>query len=102
MTIQNYLIVENDVVTNTVSWDGNTQTWTPPLGSIVLIQAITPTMIWQAVVVDNKVTNYVLVQFIGAGNIGFTWDGTVLTTNEPKPAIPTIPTQPNSTGTQSA
>jgi hypothetical protein len=28
---------------------------------------------------------------MGQGQIGFTWDGTILTTNEPKPPIPTPP-----------
>ena len=86
---QNYLIIENNVVTNVVWWDGDTSIWTPPAGSIALIQATTPAMVWQAVIVDKVVTDFVLVEQLGAGSIGFTWDGTVLTTNEPKPAIPT-------------
>jgi hypothetical protein len=99
MTIQQYFVVEENVVTNSVIWDGNTQTWTPPADATMLISATTPAMIWEAVVVDNKVTDYILVKQIGAGNIGFTWDGFVLTTNQPKPAIPV---QPVTTGTQSA
>jgi hypothetical protein len=90
MAIQNYLIVENNIVTNDVVWDGNTETWQPPTDSTQLIQNTTPAMIWESVVVDNKITDYVLVEQIGAGAIGFTWDGSILTTDQPKPAIPPI------------
>ena len=85
---QNYLIIESNVVTNICIWNGDTTQWTPPTGSIALVQATTPSMIWQLVIVDGKITDYVLTEVLGAGQIGFTWDGSVLTTNEPKPAIP--------------
>jgi hypothetical protein len=101
MTTQNYLIIENNVVTNEVVWDGNTQTWTPPINSIQLIRSITPAMVWEMVIVDRKITDYVLVEELGVSSIGFTWDGTVLTTNEPKPTIPSY-TQPITQGTQPA
>ena len=84
---QNYLIIESNVVTNVVLWDGDTTVWAPPSGSISLIQATTPALVWRAVIADNKVTDYVLVEVLGAGDIGFTWDGSVLTTNEPKPPV---------------
>ena len=87
MTINSYLIIENNVVTNDVVWDGNTQTWTPPADSIQLIQSTTPAMVWQPIYTDEKVTDWVLVEVIGVGGIGFTWNGTVLTTNQPKPEI---------------
>ena len=89
-TTQNYLIIESNVVTNICLWNGDTTQWTPPQGSIALIQATTPAMIWQAVIVDKKVTDYVLTEELGQGQIGFTWDGTVLTTNQPKPPISTV------------
>jgi hypothetical protein len=89
MTIQNYFIIENNVVTNDVVWDGNVNTWTPPANSIHLVVSTTPAMVWTPAIVDSKITDYVLTEEIGAGSIGFTWDGTVLTTNEPKPTIPT-------------
>lgn len=98
MTIQNYLIIESNVVTNCAEWDGNTQTWKPPANSIQLIQSTTPAMLWQF---NTDKTDYILVEFIGAGDIGFTWDGTVLTTNQPKPAMPT-PTQISASGLQNA
>jgi len=84
MTTQNYLIIENNVVTNVVFWDGNTQDWTPPSDSIQLIQATTPAMVW--IGNDANPPVYTLTQIIGAGAIGFTWNGTVLTTNQPQPS----------------
>jgi hypothetical protein len=95
MTTQNYLIVENNVVTNLVVWDGNTQTWTPPANATMLVTATTPAMVWEATVVDGVITAWNLVKEMGAGNIGFTWNTTtqVLTTNDPKPTP---------TGTQTA
>lgn len=99
MTIQTYLIVETNIVTNSISWDGNTQDWTPPAGATMLVQATTPAMVWKAVVVEGKITDYVLAEVLGAGDIGFTWDGTDCITNEPKP---TTPVQPTTIGTVSA
>jgi hypothetical protein len=99
---QNYLIVEKNVVTNCVLWNGDTTQWTPPVGSIALIQATTSAMVWQ---LDTTLTppSYVLVEQIGQGQIGFTWDGTVLTTNEPQPTPPTpAQDQPTTTGTVTA
>jgi hypothetical protein len=88
MTTQNYLMIEINVVTNVVVWDGNTQTWTPPSDATMLVQSTTPAMVWESVIVDGKITDYVLTEQLGEAQIGFTWDGTVCTTNEPKPAIP--------------
>lgn len=82
---QNYLIIEQNVVTNNVVWDGDTTKWSPPQGSIALVQATTPAMVWFW---DANIKDYVLQEEIGQGDIGFTWDGTVLTTNEPKPEPP--------------
>jgi hypothetical protein len=96
MTVQTYLIVENNVVTNNVLWDGNVNTWQPPTDSIQLVQATTPALIWQ--VPEGQVT-HVLTEFMGIGDIGFTWDGTALTTNQPKPADYK---NPITTGTKSA
>jgi hypothetical protein len=99
MNIQNYFVVENNLVTNLVSWDGNVNTWTPPENATMLIQEDTNAMVWQPVIVDRKITDFVLTEILGAGGIGFTWDGTVLNTNEPKPPIPV---QPLTTGTITA
>ena len=88
MTTQSYLIIEANVVTNNVLWDGNPATWQPPVDSVQVVDATTPAMVWQPVLVDSKVTDWVLEEQLGAGDIGFTWNGNVLTTNEPKPSIP--------------
>jgi len=88
MTTQNYLVIENNIVTNGVVWDGNTETWTPPVNSTMLVQAETITMVWIPVVTDDKITDFVLQETVGLGSIGFTWDGSKLTTNQPKPTIP--------------
>lgn len=82
MEIQNYLILENNVVINLVVWDGNTDTWTPPENTTCLVQATTPAMIWQY----NNPT-WVLTEVMGAGQIGFTWDGVILMTNQTNPAL---------------
>ena len=93
MTVQNYLQVQNGVVTNVCLWDGDTNTWQPPADAIMLVQATTPCMVWEQIIVNGKITDYVLKEVIGAGTIDDTWDGTVLTTDLPKPAIPTtLPT----------
>ena len=84
MTTQNYLIIENNVVTNIVLWDGDTNIWQPPADSIALVQATTPAMIWVFNYTTNPYTS-TLEEVMGEGSIGFTWDGTVLTTNQPKP-----------------
>ena len=96
MTNQNYLIVETDVVTNLVIWDGDTNTWTPPADATMLVQLTTPAMVWQW-----NGTDWVLGEVIGLGNIGFTWNGSVLTTNEPKPTEPPK-IQPVAKGIQTA
>jgi hypothetical protein len=89
MTTQNYLQIQSDVVTNVIDWDGNPNTWTPPADATMLVQADTQALVWEAVIVDGKVTDYVLVEELGQGQIGFTWDTTtqVLTTNQPKPTV---------------
>lgn len=85
MTTQNYLMVNEltNVVENVCYWDGNTSTWTPPADTLMLVQATTPALIWE-LNADN--TDWVLTEVIGAGSIGFTWNGTACVTNEPKPA----------------
>jgi len=94
---QNYLIIEQNIVTNIVVWDGDTTQWTPPQGSIALVQATTPAKVWTY---DKASNTYVLTEQLGFGDIGFTWDGSVLTTNEPQPAPPKD--QPVASGTTTA
>lgn len=83
---QNYLIIEANVVVNVVIWNGDTNTWTPPQGSLALVQATTPAKLW---VLNEDKTDWVLGEVMGFGQIGFTWDGTDCITNEPKPPAPT-------------
>lgn len=88
MTTQQYLMVNQstNVVDNTCMWDGNTQTWNPPANTLMLVQATTPALIWE---LNASQTDFVLVEVLGVGQIGFVWNTTtkVLTTNEPKPTI---------------
>lgn len=73
-----------NVVDNVCEWDGNTDTWQPPQDYTMLVQATTPAMIWT---LNSDSTDYVLVEQMDEAQIGFTWDGTVCTTNEPKPQL---------------
>lgn len=87
---QNYFMVnELNVVDNLVVWDGNPDTWQPPAGYTMLVQATTPAMNWE---LDGSLTppDYVLRE-VGLGDIGYTWNGTVLMTNRPKPEFASTP-----------
>jgi hypothetical protein len=99
MTTQNYLMIQENVVTNVCFWDSNTQTWQPPQDATMLVQETTPTKIWGF---NTEQSEYVLVDSVGNAGIGFTWDGTYCTTNEPKPEINQSPAenQPTTEGTQ--
>lgn len=89
MTIQQYLMIPTatNVVDNTCLWDGDVNTWQPPSDTLMLVQANTPAMVWEQVIVEKKVTDYILVEQIGVADVGFTWDGTVCITNQPKPEV---------------
>ena len=80
-------MVQLDIVTNVVFWDGNTDTWTPPSDATMLIQSTISAMVWTPIFVDGVITDYVLTEVLGVGDIGFTWNGSVLTTNQPKPQV---------------
>jgi len=85
METQAYCMVNEvtNVVDNIVSWNGSDE-WIPPEGYLMIIQSITPAKIWNVDVYTNMVT---LVIEIGAGSIGFTWDGTYLNTNIIEPIL---------------
>lgn len=87
MTTQNYCAVNeaNNVCENICLWDGDTSTWTPPAGYLMLVQATTPAKVW---VWNSAIQAWEIGEQMGAGQIGFTWDGTYLTTNYPQPAPP--------------
>lgn len=80
--IENYLIIEQNIVTNVCVWDGDTDTWTPPEGSVWVPQATTNTKVWVFKEID-----YVLEDSIGNASIGFIWDGNYCVTNEDKPKL---------------
>ena len=88
--MNNYLIIENNLVTNICVWDGDVNSWQPPSEAITLIAETTPTKIWN---LDLELKDYVLVDSIGNASIGFTYDGSVCITNEEKPIYvePKIP-----------
>ena len=86
MTTQNYLMINTakNIVENVCVWDGDTNTWQPPVDILMLIQADIPAKVWSY---NADKTDIVLVEIMGAGGVGFTWDGTYCVTNEPKPQI---------------
>jgi hypothetical protein len=96
MSTQNYCMVdtETNVCDNICVWDGNTDTWTPPPGQLMLVQATTPAKLWDW---NNEIQQWVLQEQVGGGGVGFTWDGVALTTNEP---MPPPPVQPSVDGAQ--
>lgn len=87
MTIKNYLIIENNIVTNNVVWDGDTTKWTPPEGSIQLVTSEVLAKYWY---LDYDLTpmDWVLKEDLGFGQIGDVWDGSILTPPNPKPPMP--------------
>lgn len=78
----------SNIVENIVYWDGDVNTWQPPQGYLMLIQADIIAQVWESMITDEKITDWVLVDQLGSGQIGFTWNGSVVTTNQPKPPIP--------------
>jgi hypothetical protein len=81
---QNYLVVQDGVVTNVCVWDGNSATWTPPQGATMLVQATTPAVVW---VWNEQANDTELKEIMGVACVGFTWDGKKCTTNQPKPQV---------------
>lgn len=90
MSQQDYLMVNQatNIVDNVCVWDGNTETWQPPPGYLMLVDSTTPALIW---VFDKTLEDWVLTPEMGAGCIGFSWNGSECVTNEPKPAKPIQP-----------
>lgn len=74
-----------NIVDNVCVWDGNPDTWQPPAGYLMLIQSTTLALIWAW---DTALDDWVLTQEMGAGGIGFSWNGAECVTNEPKPPKP--------------
>lgn len=98
MTIKNYLLVQNNVVTDIVAWDGNTETWTPPEDAVLLVLSDTLSRTW---ILNADKTAYVLEDIVGWGSIGYTWDGTMVITNQLVPPAIDL-SEITTTGTQTA
>lgn len=81
------MVNPENICDNVCLWDGNPETWQPPLGYTMLIQDETPSKTW---VLDKETNQYVLTDSIGLGSVGFTWDGTFLITSEPQPVPPVV------------
>lgn len=96
MTTQNYCMVNNEtnICDNVCVWDGNPNTWTPPANYLMLVQATTPAKVWEW---DLATETWSLGIEMGEGQIGFSWDGTYLITNQVQP---TVAPQPISQGAQ--
>lgn len=94
MINQNYLIIQNNVVTNIIVWNGDTSIWTPPADSIQLVEKDTPLLLWSPVYGTDPITekqiiiDWILTQQTGFIEIGFTWNGAECITNAPKPLVP--------------
>ncbi len=100
MNTQNYCMVNltTNICDNIVLWDGNPEIWTPPEGYLMLVQVDTLARVWGW---DSDAQTWALIEEVGVGSIGFTWDGAALTTNlpEPPPKV-AAPDQPVVTGAQ--
>lgn len=85
MTNKNYLMINTttNVVDNICVWDGDMLTWSPPDHLLMLLET-TIAKVWG---LNETNTDFILISKIGAGGIGFTFDGEILTTNEEKPNI---------------
>ena len=84
----NYLLVNKNtkLTENSVEWDGNVSTWSPPDIDLTLEQSTTPSIDW---VWDAETLEWVLGETtIGNGGIGDTWNGEALI--KPKPTEPPI------------
>lgn len=86
-----------NVVDNICLWDGNLDTWQPPIDYLMLVQATTPALTW---ILNADKTDWELGQVMGAGAIGFTWNGAEVLTDQLKPAKPQP--QPTTDGLQTA
>lgn len=97
MAIQNWLMVNEttNILDNITLWDGNPETWTPPAGYLMLVEATTPAKNW----VWNDATATWVLEVSGTASIGDTWDGTYIITNDPQPVDPP-PAQPVVSGAQ--
>ena len=74
--------LSTNIVDDVCVWDGNTDTWQPPENYLLLDDEATPALTW---VLSEDQLSASLQPVLGAGAIGFIWDGNQLKTNEPNP-----------------
>lgn len=86
MTTQSYLVINTSVdpavCENITVWDGNTETWNPGENYVAVPVESTVALLWSY---QESSNSYVLVESVGAGRVGYTWDGSKLITNKPQP-----------------
>lgn len=86
MTTQSYLIINTSVdpavCENIAVWDGNTETWNPGENYVAVPADSTVALLWSY---EKSSNSFVLIESVGSGKVGYTWDGEKLTTNAPKP-----------------
>lgn len=91
MSVETYLVIDTiknpKVCDDAIMWDG-VSNWPVPTDHILVKQATTPALNWG---VNSTSTQWILVESVGTGGIGYTWDGTRLTTNQPMPTTPPTP-----------
>jgi hypothetical protein len=93
MEPKNYLLINllasPAVCENAIVWDGDVNKWKPEDGYLALPAETTVAADWSRNSVKEP---WALVDQIGAGRIGYTWDGQRLVTNQPEP-FPVAPTE---------
>lgn len=87
MTVKEYALVnvETNIVENTVLWDGNQASWTPPSGYQAVDELAFPYMVW---VWDNQQNDWVLAEETNRmdGDVmNSLFNGSEFITAQPKP-----------------
>ena len=86
MTVQTYFVINTSVdpavCENICVWDGNTETWNPGQDYITIPVEGTNALVWSY---EKSSNSFILVECDGGGKVGYTWNGTNLVTNVPKP-----------------
>ena len=83
MSVQSYFLINttSNIVENTIDWNGE-DTWAVPDGYILVLRDAIPAKIWMP---NEETLNFDLVTVLGAGDIGFLWNGNELMTNQAQP-----------------
>jgi hypothetical protein len=89
--MESYLLINTQsnpqICDNIILWNGDVNIWTPPSDHIALQRDEVYCLEWNWNASSNT---WILVENLGTGQMGYTWDGTKLTTNEPQPTEPPI------------